>query len=118
MGWRAIEVEIVFLHVLAVIPLAVAQSEQAFLQDRVVTVPQRQREAQQLTIIRNAGEPVLTPAVRTILRRIMGEVVPGIAVGAVIFAHGAPLTLTQVRPPLLPSGSSFAVVLEPSLFRA
>jgi hypothetical protein len=33
-------------------------------------------------------------------------------------AHGPPLPLTQIRPPLLPGGSSFAILLEPSQFRA
>ena len=43
---RAIEAEVVLLDVLAVIPFAVAQSEQAFLEDGVAPVPQREREAQ------------------------------------------------------------------------
>src|SRR5262249_18280834 len=97
---------------------AVAQSEQPFLEDRVAPVPQRQREAEQLAVIGDAGESVLPPAVSTVLRVIMGKVVPGVTVRAVIFAHGAPLPLTQVRAPLLPRGSSFAVLLEPGLFRA
>src|SRR5262249_52946376 len=117
-SWRAIEVEVVFLDVLAMIPLAVSQPEQSFLEDRITPVPQRQRKAEQLAIIGDTGDPVLTPPVRTVLRVIVGEVVPGVAVRAVIFAHGPPLPLTQIRPPLLPRGSSFAVLLEPSLFRA
>jgi hypothetical protein len=47
----------------------------------------------------------------------MGEVIPGVAVGAVIFPHRPPLPLTQIRPPLLPGGSSFTALLEPGLFR-
>ena len=117
-SWRAVEVEVILLDVLAVIPLAVAQSEQPFLEDRIAPVPLRQREAEQLAAIGDTGEPVLAPPVRTVLRLIMGEVIPGIAVGAVIFAHGSPLALTQIWPPLLPRGSSFAVLLEPGLFRA
>ena len=39
---RAVEVEVVFLHVLAVVALAVGQPEQALLEDRVVAVPQRE----------------------------------------------------------------------------
>src|SRR5262249_21390645 len=103
---------------LAVIALAVAQSEQPFLEDRIAPVPQRQREAEQLAVIGDAGEPVLTPPVSTVLRVVMGEEIPGVTVGAVIFAHGPPLPLTQIRPPLLPRGSSFAVLLEPGLLRA
>src|SRR5262249_6086358 len=104
--------------VLAVIALAVAQSEQPLLEDRVAPVPQRQREAKQLAAVGDAGESVLAPPVRTVLCVIMGEVVPGVAVGAVVFAHGSPLPLAQIRPPLLPCGSSFAVLLETGQLRA
>jgi hypothetical protein len=48
----------------------------------------------------------------------VGEVVPGVAVGAVILSDGPPLALTQVRSPFLPGGLSFAVLLEAGLFRA
>src|SRR6185503_6953208 len=90
-GWRAVEVEVILLDVFAVIPLAVAQSEQAFLEDRIAPGPQCQREAEQLTVIGDAGEPVLTPAVRTVLRVIVREVVPRVSVVAVVFTHCPPL---------------------------
>ena len=41
---RRVEVEVVLLDVLAVIALAVGQPEGAFLEDRVLSVPQRERE--------------------------------------------------------------------------
>ncbi len=50
-GRRAIEVEVVLLDVLAVIPLAVGQSEQALLQDRIALVPHCNREAQLLLVV-------------------------------------------------------------------
>ena len=51
---RAVEVEVVFLDVLAVIALAVGQAEQAFLEDRVLSIPQGQGEAQPLLVVGNA----------------------------------------------------------------
>jgi hypothetical protein len=54
-GWRTIEVEVVLLDVLAVITLTVGQSEQPFLEDRIAPVPKRQRETEQLAVIRDAG---------------------------------------------------------------
>ena len=39
---RRVEVEVVLLDVLAVVPLAVGQAEQALLEDRVLAVPQRE----------------------------------------------------------------------------
>src|SRR5262249_48954551 len=102
--------------VFAVVSLAVAQSEQPFLEDWIASVPERQREAEQLPIIRDAGEPVLPPAVGPVLRVIVCEVIPGVAVGTVVFAHRAPLPLAQIGAPLLPGRASFAVLLEPGLF--
>ena len=58
-----VEVEVVLLHVLAVVALAVGQAEQPLLEDRILAVPQRQREAEQLLVVADAGEAVLAPAV-------------------------------------------------------
>src|SRR3974390_2710177 len=115
---RAIQVEVILLNILPVISLAVAQPEQALLEDRIASVPERHRETKQLAVIGDAGKPVLTPSVSTVLRVIMGEVIPCVAAGTVVFAHRSPLPLTQIGSPLLPRGPSFAVVLEPGLFRA
>ena len=43
MGRRRVEVVVALLDVLAVVPFAVGQAEQPFLQDRVAPVPQRQQ---------------------------------------------------------------------------
>ncbi len=43
---RGVEVEVRLLDVLAVVALVIGEPEQAFLQDRVAAVPQREREAQ------------------------------------------------------------------------
>ena len=100
-----VEVEVVLLDVLAVVALAVGQPEQPLLEDRVLAVPQRQREAQPLLVVGDAGEPVLAPAVGARARLVVAEVVPGVAVVAVVLAHGAPLALGEVRPPLPPGHS-------------
>jgi hypothetical protein len=62
-GWRAVEVEVVLLDILAMVRLTVGEFEQALLQDRVPLVPQRQREAQPLLVIREARKTVLAPPV-------------------------------------------------------
>ena len=77
---RRVEVEVVLLDVLAVVALAVRQPEQALLEDRVAAVPERQREAQPLPVVREAGEPVLAPAVGARPRLVVAEVAPGVAV--------------------------------------
>jgi hypothetical protein len=65
MGRRAVEVEVVLLHVLAVVALAVGEAEQPFLQDRVAPVPQRKCEAQPLLVVADAAKSVFAPAVGT-----------------------------------------------------
>ena len=60
---RAVEVEVVLLDVLAVVALAVGQAEQPLLEDRVLAVPEREREAEPLLVVGDAGEAVLAPAI-------------------------------------------------------
>ena len=102
MGRRAVEVEVVLLDVLAVVALAVGQAEEPLLEDRVLAVPQGQGEAEPLLVVGDAGDAVLAPAIGARAGLVVGEVVPGVAVLAVVLAHGAPLALAEVRPPLLP----------------
>src|SRR5262249_23161175 len=98
----AVEVEVVFLDVLAVIAFAVGQPEQAFLEDGVLAVPQGQRKAEPLMLVGDAGQAVLAPAIGTRACLVVTEVIPGVAAIAVVLADGAPLSLAEVRPPLLP----------------
>src|SRR5207248_2431351 len=61
---RRIQVEVLLLHVLAVVALRAGEAEQALLQDRIVAVPHREREAQPPLAIADAEDAVLAPAVR------------------------------------------------------
>jgi len=56
---RAVEIEVVLLDVLAVIPLGVGEAVEALLDDGVLAVPQREREAQQHAIVAEPGDAVL-----------------------------------------------------------
>ena len=111
-----IEVEVVFLDVFAVIALAVGQAEQPLLEDRVLAVPQREGKAQALLVVGDAGEAVLAPAIGARARLVVGEVVPGVAVVAVVLAHGSPLALAQIRSPFFPRRLPLAVLLESDMF--
>src|SRR5687767_14725098 len=62
---RAVEIEVVLLDILAVVRLAVGEPEQALFQNWIALVPQRQRKAQPLLVIRQSAKPVFTPAVGT-----------------------------------------------------
>ena len=78
-GRRRVEVEPVLLDVLAVVALAVGEAEHPLLQDRIGAVPQREREAQPLALVADAGDPVLAPAVGPRARVLVREVVPRVA---------------------------------------
>src|SRR5262249_48153337 len=73
-----------------------------FLEDRVAFVPQRQRQAQPLLVVADAGEAVLAPPVRTGPRLIVAEVGPGVPVLAVVLPDRAPLAFAEIRPPGAP----------------
>ncbi len=113
---RAVEVEVVLLHVLAVVPLAVGQPEEPLLEDRVLPVPQGQREAEALLVVGDAGQPVLAPAVGARPGLVVREEVPRIAVLAVVLADRAPLPLAQVGAPRLPADLLLTRVIESDVF--
>src|SRR5271157_5484904 len=102
MRWRAVEVKIVFLNILAVVGLAVRQAVHAFLEDGVFAVPKGYAEAQELLHVADSGHAVFAPVIGARAGLVMSEVVPGISVLAVVLAHSTPLPLAQVRPPLSP----------------
>src|SRR5262249_44620443 len=105
---RRIEVEVIFLDVLPVIPLAVGQPEQPLLQNGIATIPHGEREAQQLPVVGYARQAVLAPAIGPGARMVMAEVIPGVAVLAVVFAPRPPLAFAEIGAPLLPGHRALA----------
>jgi hypothetical protein len=99
-----------------VIAFVAGQAEQTLFQDRIVAVPERERKANVLMAIADTAEPVFAPAVGAAARMVVGKIFPGGAVGAVIFAHGTPLALGQVRTPAFPVSFARAVRLKPQFF--
>src|SRR5207249_5430254 len=102
MGRGGIEVKIAFFHVLAVIALAVGKAEKALLQDRILAVPQRQRETEPALAVGEAEQPVLAPAISAAAGVVVWKILPASAVRRIILAHGGPLALGQVRTPPFP----------------
>ena len=98
------------------IPLAVVQPEQTFFQDRVLPVPERQREAQSLPVIRNTGQAVFAPTVGPGAGLIMGEVIPGVSAFAVVLPYRSLLPLAEVGPPLLPGNFLVPSLVESDVF--
>ena len=113
---RRVEIKIIFLDVLAVVAFVAGEPEQPFLENRVLAVPEREREANILMPVGDAAEPVFAPAISAAARMIMGKILPGGAVGAVVFAHGAPLALGEVGSPAFPVNFARAVCLKSQFF--
>src|SRR3954471_13643938 len=116
MRWRAVEVEVVFFNVLAVVALAVGQAEEALLEDGVAAVPECQRKTEHLFVVADTGKAVLTPVVGARARLVMTEVCPGITILAVILTHRAPLALAKIRAPLAPRNAGLTRFRQPGGF--
>src|SRR5262249_39348829 len=99
-----------------VVAFFVGEAEQPLLENRIAPVPQRQRQAQELPVVAEAGETVLAPAISAAARLIVGEIIPRGAEGAVVLAHGAPLPLAQIGPPAPQIGGAIAVLFDASPF--
>src|SRR5439155_27140150 len=97
-----VAVDVVLLPVCAVVGLGVVEPEEAFLQDRIDAVPEREREAQPLLIVRETREPVLSPTIRAGAGVLVGKVPPGIPTVSGVRPHRAPLAFAEVRPPAPP----------------
>ena len=103
-GMRGCRIEVVIqlLDVLAVVALRIGQPEEALFEDRVAAIPQHQREAQPLQLIAEARNAVLSPAEGPAASCVVGDVIPGIPVGAVVLPNRSPLAFAQIRSPTIP----------------
>ena len=109
---HAVQVVVVFLDVLAVVAFLVGQAEEPLLEERVAAVPEGERQAEVLKAVAEAGESVLVPAIGAAAGVVVGEMVPGVAVGAVVFADSAPGPLGEIGPPVLPVGAAGRAVAQ------
>src|SRR4030095_6477223 len=82
---------------------------------RVALVPQRQGKAQLLLVVAESPEPVFAPPVRPRASLVVREVVPRVAILAVVLTDRAPLPLAEVRSPFLPGDLRFARLVQPVL---
>src|SRR5208283_6143251 len=102
---------------LAVIAFIARKPEDALLQDGILLVPQRQREADVLVAVADTGNAVLVPAVSLGSGVIVGKKFPCRAVSAVVFAHRSPGALADVRSPALLVRLAVATFFQTPVFR-
>src|SRR6516165_3026763 len=112
MAGGGVEVEIIFLDVLAAIALVAGQPKGALLEDRITAIPQCQCKAQTLLLVAQSAQPVLAPAIGSRAGLVMAEMSPGVAVCAVVLAHRPPAPLGQIGPPQAPVRGSGPLLVE------
>ena len=79
-AWDAVAVEVELLDVLSVVAFGIRQSEKALFQDRILSVPQCQRQAPAQVIVREACNAVLAPAVGAASCMVVRQIFPSVAV--------------------------------------
>src|SRR5262245_18062097 len=111
MRLRGVEIIIDVLHVLAMIAFAIRTSEKALFQDRIFSVPQRQREPKVLLVVADPGQTVLAPAICPAAGVVVGKVIPRGSARRIILSHGAPLAFREVWSPTFPIGHALGILL-------
>src|SRR5262245_27837087 len=99
------------------VALAVGQAEQPFFQNRIAAIPERDSETQRLCVVAQSGDAVFAPAVGSRARMVVREIVPGVAVLAVVLTHSAPLPFAEIGSPLLPWRSLLTGLRQARAFR-
>src|SRR5262245_29796339 len=107
MSRSGIEVEIIFLDILAMVTFRTRETEETFFEDRIVLVPQRQRKTDELLPITNTAESIFVPTIGSGARMIMRKIVPCRAIRAVVFADSAPGAFAEVWSPTFPVDFTF-----------
>ena len=112
-----VEVVINLFHVLAVIPLPVRQTKESLLENGVAPIPEGERQAKVLLIIRPARDPIFTPPISPTAGVIMRKISPSITAGAIILTNRTPLAFRNIRPPAPPTTRASLIFSEACEFR-
>ncbi len=113
---RRVEVVIEFFHILAVVAFRPGEAKKPLLQNRIFSVPKRQRETETALPIGDTKQPVFAPAIRAASCMIVREIIPAISVRRVILANGRPLPFRQIWPPAFPVLGTRCVFLQSLMF--
>src|SRR5262249_521301 len=105
-GRCCVDIPPVLFGVLAVISFWTTEAEDTFLQEGVPSIPKGESKTQTLRSIAKAGKTVLVPPIGARAGVFVGEILPDLSIGTVVFAHGPPSPLTDVRPDRFPVAGS------------
>src|SRR5437879_11809462 len=102
MGRSAIQIVVIFFDILTMVTFFACQSKESLFKDRVTSVPEGQRKTHLLMAITDTAKSILSPTEGLRTRVVMRKVIPGCAIGAVVFTHRSPGPFTQISSPHLP----------------
>jgi hypothetical protein len=111
-----IQIVITLLNVFAVVAFVTVQSKKTFLENGVVTVPERGSKTHPALAVGPALETVFAPAVSAAAGMVVRETFPTVAMLGIIFADGSPLALTEKGAPAPPVFVSRLMFNEPFFF--
>ena len=112
-----VEIVINLFHVLAVIPLPVGQTKESLLENGVAPIPEGERQAKVLLIIRPARNPIFTPPISPAPGVIMRKISPSITARAIILTNRTPLAFRNIRAPAPPITRASRILSEAREFR-
>jgi hypothetical protein len=105
-----IEVVVELLDILSVVSLMASYTKETLLQDRILSVPQRQTKAQPLMVVGDPSDTILSPSVSSRPSMGMRKVAPSVTVCGVILSHGsleATIMSAAIRSNLGTSGRTY-----------
>src|ERR1035441_2892941 len=112
---RGVEIEILLLHIFAVVSLFPGETKETLFEDRVLAVPEGQRETKAAFPVGDAKQPVFAPTIGPAPGVIVREMSPAVTPFGVIFADSGPLPFTQIRTPPLPVPGACGVFVQARL---
>ena len=111
-----VQVEVILFHVFAMIAFMDCETEHAFFENGIVSIPESDGKAEILVTIANAGDAIFIPTVGTRAGVIVREIAPGVATLAVILANSAPSALRQERSPTIPVAFALLIHVQANTF--
>src|SRR5215203_1007664 len=90
----------------------IRQAKQPLLEYWIATVPQCNRQTQELAVVAETGDAVLSPSIGSAARLIVSDIIPRRTARAVVLTHRAPLSLAEVWAPSTPIPQAFTTFFD------
>src|SRR5207249_630551 len=89
------------------------QAKKSLFENRIASIPEGDSKTKLLMAVTDTGQAIFTPTVRFRTSLIMWQIVPGRAIGTIIFPHRPPRPPTHIWPPAFPIHTMLLRLLQP-----